>query len=369
MKILHVCKKYPRALGGDAVVVSHLQKQQQEAGHQVVVVTSNCDEILDAPNVYKFGLKDTPANLDAITVKRLLSLVALFFRIFGILRAERPDVIHTHSIDMAFIVSLAARYYGIPMVHTFHIVTFYDPHHSALRRKTELWLAKKARLCAATAPNTYDVEKLRAAGLEQTKLLPNGVDLAFWGARMPAPEIQDFVFLAVGRLEEQKGYRHLIKAASQLAHSLPISFRVIIAGEGSQKAELRELIKSEHVEDVVTLVGRKSPKQLRVFYAQADAAVFPSLFETTPVTLLEAWAASVPVIVSSVGILRDAPNDFDAAYIVSPGDEESLADAMGQCIIDTQEREHIAARGREEAAHYTWPTIAQRAENIYRAVS
>jgi len=368
MKIMHVCKKYPRASGGDAVVVSHLEKEQHAAGHKVVVVTSNCDDIQNAPNVYKFGFKDTPANLDAITPKRIASLVVLFFRIFGILRTERPDVIHTHSIDMAFVVSIAARLYGVPVVHTFHIVTFYDAHHSLLRRKIELWLAKKAQLRAATAPNNYDVNKLHEAGLVQTKLLDNGVDLSFWGEHVSAPEVEDFVFLAVGRLERQKGYEYLIKAASLLAHSLPVAFRVIIAGDGSQKAHLRELIKSQHVEDIVTLVGNKSAKQLRSLYAFTDAAVFPSLYETTPITLLEAWAAGVPVIVSSVGILRDAPKHFDAAYVVPPGDEEVLLDAMGRCIIATQEREHIATRGYEEAARYSWPKIAQTAETIYRSV-
>ncbi len=64
MKILHISKKYPQALGGDAVVVSNLQKQQLAAGHQVVIVTSNCDEIASAKHVYKVGLNDTAAGLD-----------------------------------------------------------------------------------------------------------------------------------------------------------------------------------------------------------------------------------------------------------------------------------------------------------------
>ncbi|HVQ44325.1 MAG TPA: glycosyltransferase family 4 protein [Candidatus Saccharimonadia bacterium] len=183
MNILHVCKKYPDALGGDAVVVSNLRRQQQAAGHDVAVVTSNCNEILKGRHIYKIGMKDTPASLDSITPKRLVSLVILSLGMFGILRRERPDVIHTHSIDMAFFVSFAARLYGIPMVHTFHIVTFYDATQSALRRKSELWLARAAHLRSATAPNSYDVAKLQAAGLVQTVLLPNGVDLAFWRGR------------------------------------------------------------------------------------------------------------------------------------------------------------------------------------------
>jgi len=368
MKIVHVSKKYPQALGGDAVVVSNLRKQQEAAGHDVVVVTSNCDEIANGPHVYKFGLRDTPAQLDAITPRRIISLVLLFFRIFAILRRERPDVIHTHSIDMAFMVSLAARIYDIPTVHTFHIVTFYDTHQSVLRRKTELWLARRAKLHAATVPNAYDVEKLQEAGLGQTVLLPNGVDLPFWEKYTPTEVSEDFTFTTVGRLEQQKGYDHLVRAASLLAHSLPVAFKVIIAGDGSQKAYLQELIQQQNVENVVTLAGSKRPEEVRALFAQADAAVFPSLYETTPVTVLEAWAASVPVIVSSVGILRDVAVSFDAAYVVVPGDDEALAEAMSQCITNNQARQTIAAKGHEEATQYAWPHIAQTAEGIYRSV-
>ena len=55
MKILHITKKYENALGGDAVVVSNLERQQLDQGHEVIVITSNCDEIIDDERHYKFG--------------------------------------------------------------------------------------------------------------------------------------------------------------------------------------------------------------------------------------------------------------------------------------------------------------------------
>lgn len=367
MKIMHVCKKYPRAMGGDAIVVANLQKQQQASHHEVVVVTSNCDEIADGTHIYKLGFKDTAAGLDTITIKRLASLVVLFFKMFYILRHERPDVIHTHSIDMAFFASYAARWYGIPMVHTFHIVTFYDAGQSALRTKSELWLARKARLRCATAPNTFDVKKLQEAGLRQTVLLPNGVDLAFWKPTSEVKNSQEFMFLAIGRLELQKGYEYLVKATSLLAQTLPPAFRVTIVGEGSQKVALQKMAQALHIEHLVTLVGSKNPEEVRLLLAGADVAVLPSLYETTPLTLLEAWSATVPAIATSVGILRDIPQDFEAAYVVPPKNEHSLMDAMGRCLKNRTANSVVAANGHEEAKKYTWPTIAHTAESIYRS--
>lgn len=367
MKILHVVKKYPNALGGDAVVVANLQKQQQRDGHTTVVVTSNCAEIQGQGRLYKVGLKDTPSRLDSITFKRLLSLLMLFSRMFIIVQRERPDVIHTHSIDMAFFASFAARLFGVPVVHTFHIVTFYDDNQSALRRKTEIWLAKMAKLRYVTAPNSYDVRQLQAAGLKRVLLLPNGVDTSF--VVLPYNEPSDtFTFLAVGRLEHQKGYESLVKAVFLLSGNLTQPFRVIIAGEGSQSTALRSLVHNLQIDDIVSFVGRKSPQEVRALLADADAVVLPSLYETTPIALLEAWSAAVPVIVTPVGIMRDAPQGAGVAYVVPPKDEKALMRAMYFYMTHAEERLAIATKGYQEAAKYSWPLVAKTAETIYRKV-
>ncbi|HSX01973.1 MAG TPA: glycosyltransferase family 4 protein [Candidatus Saccharimonadia bacterium] len=366
MRILHVCKKYPPAMGGDAVVVASLQKEQAAAGHHVAIVTSNCDEIAAGPAVYKVGLRTTPAGLDKITPGRLLSLVTLALRLVGIVRRERPDIIHTHSADLALAASLAARLYGVPMVHTFHIVTFYDRQQSALRRLTELWLIKHARPRVITAPNTYDVQKLRAAGLKQTTLLPNGVDLTFWRRGDRLRHSAEFEFLSVGRLEPQKGYEYLIKATALLADATARPFRVTIVGDGSQGPALRELAQRLGVGDRLSLVGPKTPAEVRALLAQADVMVVPSLYETTPLTLLEAWAAGVATIVTPVGIMRTAPPDFEAAFVVPAKDAPALMIAMNHCLTAPPLRLRVAARGQAEAKQYAWPRIAQLAETIYR---
>ena len=64
MNILHVTKKYPNALGGDAVVVSNFVKFQRADGHQVTILTNNCDEIDDDVKTLKIGLKATSSDLD-----------------------------------------------------------------------------------------------------------------------------------------------------------------------------------------------------------------------------------------------------------------------------------------------------------------
>jgi glycosyltransferase involved in cell wall biosynthesis len=367
MKIMHVSKKYPPALGGDATVVAQLQKEQQAAGHKVVIVTSQCDEISRSHDIYLCGLKTTSSKLDEITPKRLVSLIMLAFRMFKILRKEQPNIIHTHSIDMAFFVSWAARLYRIPIVHTFHIVTFYDNNQSPLRRKTELWFAKHAKLRITTAPNAYDVEQLQKAGLKQTMLLPNGVDIGFWAAKKPrTARNKRFTFVTMGRLEDQKGGHYLIKAAYALQYIASAPFTVIVVGEGSLENELRAQVAELELTHSFEFVGRKNPEEIRKLLARADTVVLPSLYETTPLTLLEAWAARVPVIITEVGIVRRVSDDFNAAYIVPPKDDQLLAQAMNRCMTDAARRSAVAAAGQKEAHRYAWPAIADIAESLYK---
>lgn len=367
MIILHVTKKYPNALGGDSVVVQNLQKQQQQAGHKVMVLTSNCKEIVGAENIFKFGLLDSPAALDSITIKRIISLLVLPFYVLRIIRKQRPDVIHTHSVDMAFGLSLVARFFKIPLVHTFHIVTSNNPQQAAMRRYTEVWLAKGASPRLVTAPNKHDVLDLQAAGLPARELA-NGVDLAFWRPEKNVANDEKFMFVSVGRLEPQKGYDYLIKAVAQLASTVAQSFHVVIVGEGNQKFALQDLIERLGVENYITLAGRQSPEQIRKLFSGAQAAVFPSLYETTPLTLLEAWAIGLPVVATPVGILQDDSNADKVVFMSHMRDEKSLCKAMVNCMADDTARQQKAARARKQVKQYSWPDIARSVEMLYGGI-
>ncbi len=368
MKILHVTKKYPNALGGDSVVVSNLHKHQETAAHQVAILTSNCPEIQTGQHIYKCGLDDTAAGLDNITLKRLISLIGLFFKAFRVCAKERPDIIHTHSIDMAFFVSFAARFYRIPLIHTFHIVTFYDKDQPALRRKSELLLARAAHPAIITAPNTHDVRALKKAGLKQTVLLPNGVDLDFWQAAPRRTANHEFTFLSVGRLESQKGYEYVIKAAAKLKQATRQLFHITIVGEGGQKKSLQRLARTHGVQDIVEFTGRKQPEEVRSLLGTADAAICASLYETTPITLLEAWAVGTPVIMTPVGIMRGVPANSGHVYLVKPRNVSSLSSVMEQVMTDQTSREQVAEAGHQEAKKYAWAHIAKMAEGFYGSV-
>src|SRR3990172_2175344 len=109
MRILHVTKKYPNAIGGDSICVFNLEKEQAKTGHKVFILTTNSYEIITKDNVCKFGLKDTAHSWDKITLRRIVSLVLFSIESLWIIKKIRPDIIHSHSADLGFIISIWAR--------------------------------------------------------------------------------------------------------------------------------------------------------------------------------------------------------------------------------------------------------------------
>jgi glycosyltransferase involved in cell wall biosynthesis len=366
MKILHVTKKYPRAIGGDAVVVSNLERQQVRNGHKTAILTSCCDSIDADGHVYTFGFKNTVEGLDRITYKRLLSLPMLFVKAFAVMGREKPDIIHTHSIDLTFFVSFAARCYRIPIVHTFHIVSFNDRQQSLLRRKTELLLLRGSNVRAVTAPNAYEVRSLRQAGVRNVHLLFNGIDPVDWPfRRVKHGNAGVFRFIAVGRMEKQKGYSNLIRALAQLVATSARPFHLTIVGCGSEYFNLASLIEDLGLEDRVALVGPLSPESVRALYAESDALVISSLWETTPLTLLEAWVTGLPVICTPVGILRDETYDR-VAVMTRSLTTEALSSKMLLALSDEELLDRVSRNGlREVGDKYVWPAIASQLQDLY----
>lgn len=106
---------------------------------------------------------------------------------------------------------------------------------------------------------------------------------------------------------------------------------------------------------------------MKQIYASCGAMVISSLWETTPITLLEAWACRLPVISTNTGILQDRMGPDSAAYVVPREDATALAGAMDRVMLDFELAARMAAHGYDEvAANYTLDTVYRTAARIYR---
>ena len=347
MRILHLTKKYPDAFGGDAVIVSNLEREQTKLGHKIFIITPNCPEIREKENVFKFGLRDKAPNLDRLTVRRFLSLFILFFSGFKYLGRLKPDVIHTHSADLGFFIAISAKLYRIPVVNTCHGVSFPDKQYSFIKRFAERFFLKYAGFKRIIVVDRNILEFFEDARINNGVYIPNGVDIGRFAKEKAVLKADKKVrFLFVGRLEEQKGCKYLIHA-TRILKGKTQDFVIIIVGDGSQRAILDNLTEENNLGNHVTFLGSVEDEKLRDLYCTSDVFILPSIWEGLPVTLLEAWAAKLPVIVTNVGAIRDICVDERNGLIVRPKDPASIADAMLRLIEDEELRMKLAKNGAE----------------------
>lgn len=269
-------------------------------------------------------------------------------------------LVHAHGLRAATVASLTRRH---PLVVTWHNAVIAEP---GLRRRVlalgERHVARAADIALCVSP---DLERrVRALGGRDVRLGPVAAPLRE-PERFPSEVrcelgIDGPMVLSVGRLHPQKGHDVLIEAAAALAERWP-SLRVVIAGDGPQRAELEALIAARRAP--VTLLGRRDdvPDLLRA----ADVIVWASIWEGSPLTAQEALRAGRPLVATRAGGLPDVVGD--GAALVTPGDPAALADAIGRVLADDAWAATLAARAGEVAQRLPTEhdTVAQ-VEAIYR---
>lgn len=364
MEILHITKKYPDVIGGDAIVVYSLKIRQLNMGNEVFILTSNCREVKKEKNIFKYGLKDRPSNLDRVTIRRLVSLVILSIDAFKFLKRIKPDIIHSHSADMGFFVSFAAKIYNIPILNTCHGISFADRRINFIKRVAEKFFLKNACFKKIVAVDLNGLQTLTKACLKNSVYIPNGVYLNKF-TEISKRKNKKFKFLFVGRLEEQKGIIYLLLAASLLKGR---NFEVNIVGDGSQTGYLNNAAKELGLSHSVNFLGELGEQKLQDEYIYSDAFVLPSIWEGVPLSILEAMAAGLPVIATDVGGITTICTNRVTGLIVKPKDPNALAQAMLEIMENKKLREKLAQGGRDLASRFTWENTATEYGKIYAEI-
>ena len=173
-------------------------------------------------------------------------------------------------------------------------------------------------------------------------------------------------FLFVGSLQPRKNVHGLLEAYDALPAFVRADRQLVIAGKyGWSVPQLEADLRARRAKKACVWVDYVDRRSLRALYAAAGAFVFPSLSEGFGLPVLEAMAASVPVIASNLPALREVANGH--ATLVPPGDHDALSHAMH--VITTKRADPTAlAAGRAHARRMDWVTCASRTLAVYREV-
>jgi glycosyltransferase involved in cell wall biosynthesis len=263
----------------------------------------------------------------------------------------RPDLVHTHLGTADTLGSIAGRSLGVPVVSSIHAAAR-EAGVGTRARLTVHALARRhgaARIVAVSEGARRAYVERGWAGPERVVTIHNGVDVspepgagALVRAELGlAPD--DLVVGMVSALRPEKGHDIGIAAVRSLIPRFP-NLRLLIAGSGGARPEIARL--AAEAGDVVLMSGPRRDV-MRVFDA-VDVCLHPSRADAFPTSLLEAMAASVPVVTTAVGGIPEIVVDGRTALVVPPPPSPAaVADALARLLADPARRRRLGAAGRE----------------------
>lgn len=258
------------------------------------------------------------------------------------LQAQHVQVLHTHGQRAMLLGNPAAKSARVPAIvttfHTFvHMTGEVIPAYK-LYGRIEGLLGRYATDCcvAYTESARRDAIQMRGVPPSKVKTIYNGVDLAQFSPMQNEAERararadlgllpNDFVIGAVGRLAPLKGHIYLLDALPLVRKQMPHA-KIVLVGDGSQRAALEERIKTLGLESAVILLG--GIPTTREIYSTFDTFVFPSVEGAFGVVILEAMACGIPVIATRLDGTDELITNGTNALLVSPRAPDEIANAV-----------------------------------------
>ncbi len=194
-----------------------------------------------------------------------------------------------------------------------------------------------------------------------TTIVPNIVDLSRFtpGTPVAAP-----VLLVARNLEPLYGIDMAIRAVA-LLHRRGIAARLIVAGAGPEAARLRRVAEGEGVAPFIRFTGRVDNRAMAALYAEARIALNPSRADNMPNSILEAWAAGVPVVSTAVGGVPYLVDDGETGLLCPVDDPEAMADTVARLHNDTDLYAGLREAGLERAQGFAWPSVRRQLLALY----
>jgi glycosyltransferase involved in cell wall biosynthesis len=291
----------------------------------------------------------------------------------SLLKKLEIDVVQAHGYGATTFGRIAARWLGIGSVL----------HEHANLTDTPWFQKIPDRLLDPVTDVAIAVsESTREFCIRARKLSPERVKKVYLGAPLDefvpfSPEARrearenlgfgphEKVVGTVTRLMESKGNRYLVEAASILARKRS-DVRVVVVGEGPLLCELEAQARELGVSEQVTFLGFQ--RDVAQAFAAFDVAVFPSLWEGTPLTVFEAMAMQKPLVATSVDGLRDVLRDDDNALLVPPKDSVALARALERSLDDPHLASRLSERALQTSRRFDIGIFVHKMERLYELI-
>lgn len=373
-------------IGGPAIQAISLTKLLEPFGYRTRLVRGREGVDEGSMDYLATELGVSPTLLGAMQRDPGKGDLEALVRLVRILRRDRPRIVHTHAAKAgtlgraAALIAFPRRARRPVLVHTFHghsLTGYFDSRTARVFRIIERLLARRTdALVAVSAEVRDDLVALGVAGSDRFTVIPLGFDLGRFiddserDRRRSALRAEwdvadhDEVVTLVARLVPIKRVDRFLRIARLLADRPRVRF--VIVGDGELREQLTVSPDALALGDRLRWAGfrRDMPD---VCFA-SDVIALTSDNEGTPVSLIEAQAAAVPVVGTDVGGVRSAVRDGATGILAPADDDAALAAAIARLLDEHELATRMAAAGRAHAsATFSLQRLVQDVDSLYRS--
>ena len=297
-------------------------------------------------------------------------------RLASLLRKNKIDLLHSHSPYPAIIGKVISRFAGVSaLVHTEHnLLPSYNPVTRLLHRLTTPMTRATIAVSEEVRRTIVDTRLPKPRNLRvvyggiDPKSMTTLADPKVTRARFGIPD-DHFVIGNVAHLRSQKGYGFFLQAAKIILDRHPTTTFVIVGREkeAGYQSSLERQAEELGIKERVVFTGFQ-PDSLNIM-ATFDLLLMSSLYEGLPVALMEAMAQGKPIVLTSVGGVREAVEDGVEGFLVPPRDPAALAERALTLIGDDALRERMGGHARQTVLRkFTVDRMVRETEEVYEEV-
>lgn len=373
---------YPPYINGVSTSIAMLKTALEKQGHEVFVVTVNADKL-------KYENEEKIIRIPGIPIGiydyRLTGIYPL--RAIEKIRKWNLDIIHSHTeFGVGTFARLLAKQFDIPLVHTYH--TMYEDYVHYITKGyfnrsskkiveylTKFYCDKTATELIVPTKKTYDLFKEKYRVDRNVHIVPTGIEVErFYKEQFKKREIDefrhqfglkkdDFVILFVGRLGEEKSVDLLIESQVSLARTNP-NCKLLIVGDGPDREKFEKLVKKFRLEDNVIMTGKVPWEEVPKYYMLANVFATASKTETQGLTVIEAMAASKPVLAVDDDAFRMVVvNDLNG-YLFS--NKRQYKKQVRTLMKDTDKLRSLSKQARITAESHSAKYFAEKVLDVYK---
>ena len=283
-------------------------------------------------------------------------VLAQLWAAWRLARRERFDAVHAHWVlPQGWVAAVLRATLGVPVLTTTHGGDLYALR-KGLPAKAKGWALRSSDRVTAVSMSLRREVLSFGVDEERVSVLPMGVDVTTFTRCVASDEVKRALnpdgpaLLFVGRLVEKKGAQYAIEAMPAILREQPAS-RLIVVGEGPERASLERLSRELGLNGRVKFAGAVPHRELPPLFASADVFVGPSVVEANGdtesfgVVFAEAMASGCPVVATRVGGVADVVVDGQTGLLVPERNAGAVADAVVRILSDPAKREQLAGNG------------------------